>query len=239
MQRFFFLFFFLFLYAHVYGVIITGDVSDMQSKAAMVDVFIENIRTGSSMMTSADGKFSIAAEADDLIEFRKTGYKVTRVRIPKGNIPSYFKILMQTAPIELPEYELQGWYKDFVKDSLKYRELYKTALEYEKVTGLDVIRHPFSAMSKLNRQRAAFQKEYEQFQREKFIDYTFSEKIVNALTGLHGDSLQYYMRRFRPTYQQLHGMNEYSFYTYIKNSAIFYRTGIRPDYRPAINRSAD
>ena len=202
MLRFFFLYIFLFLSVPLYSAIIKGGVSDMHSKTSMKDVLIENIRTGSSMITGEDGLFSIAAEADDLIEFRKTGYKIARVRIPKGTIPGYFKILMQTAPIELPEYELQGWYKDFVKDSLKYHELYKTALEYEKITGLDVIRHPFSAMSKLNRQRAAFQKEFEQFQREKFIDYTFNEQIVTTLTGLQGDSLKYYMHRFRPTYEQ-------------------------------------
>lgn len=232
----FVLFFFC---SNVYGIVIVGDVSDMQNKLAMADVYIENIRTGSSLITTADGKFSIAADADDLIEFRKTGYKIARVRIPKGTIPGYFKILMQTAPIELPEYEIQGWYKDFVKDSMKYHELYKTALEYEKVTGLDVVRHPFSAMSKLNRQRAAFQKEYEQFQREKFIDLTFNEKIIHTLTGLQGDSLQFYMRRFRPTYQQLHSMNEYGFYSYIKNSAVFYRTGVRPTYKPSIHRNTD
>src|SRR5690606_18471854 len=126
MLRFFFLYIFLFLSVPLYSAIIKGGVSDMHSKTSMKDVLIENIRTGSSMITGEDGLFSIAAEADDLIEFRKTGYKIARVRIPKGTIPGYFKILMQTAPIELPEYELQGWYKDFVKDSLKYHELYKT-----------------------------------------------------------------------------------------------------------------
>ena len=205
----------------------------------MADVFIQNVRTGQSMLTDSTGKFTVSGNGDDLIEFKKMGYETKRFRIPKGNVPSYFKIIMNEGAIELPEYYMNGHYKDYVKDSLKYHELYKTALEYEKVSGLDVIRHPFSAMSKLNRKRAAFQKEFEYFQKEKFVDLTFNEDIIKQLTQLDGDSLQYYMRRFRPTYEQLHAMNEYAFYNYIKNSAIFYRTGIRPDYRPSIRRNAD
>ncbi|HTN46165.1 MAG TPA: carboxypeptidase-like regulatory domain-containing protein [Flavipsychrobacter sp.] len=218
---------------------IVGDITDFETKMPMADVFIQNIRTGIAMTTDSTGKFTVSGEGDDLIEFRKLGYEIKRFRIPKGHIPSYFKIMMQKGAIELPEYELEGLYKDFVKDSIKYQELYKTALNFEKLTGLDVIRHPMSALSKRSRKIWAFQKEFEYFQKEKFVDLTFSEAIVKQLTGLQGDSLTYYMRRFRPTYEQIHNMNEYAFYNYIKQSAVFYRTGRRPDYRPSIRRNSD
>lgn len=44
------------------------------------------------------------------------------------------------------------------------------------------------------------------------------------------------MRRFRPSYEQLHQMTEYS-YQYIRQNATFYRTGVRSDYKPDVIRS--
>jgi len=218
---------------------LTGDVTEMNSKAAMEDVFIRNIRTGDSVITTANGKFSINGNADDLIEFKKLGFKTVRIRVPKGIIPPYYKIIMQEGAIELPEYELAAKDKDWKKDSARFYDLYKKELEFEKLAGLDVIRHPFSALSKKNRQIWAFQKEYDYFQREKFIDYAFNDKIITAITGLQGDSLQFFMRRFRPTYEQVATMSDYTFYSYIKQNAIWYRTGVIPNYRPNIQRLPD
>lgn len=217
---------------------LVGDVSEMQTRLAMADVAIQNIRTGELLMTSSDGKFTISGDGDDLIEFRKLGYKTVRVRIPKGLIPPYYKIIMQETPIPILD-ENNNAPKDWVSDSIKYYNLYKQAIEYEKLTGLDIIRHPFSALSKRSRRIWAFQKEYTYFQKEKYIDYTFNETLVKSITNLEGDSLQYFMRRFRPTYEQLHSMSDYSFYLYIKRSAVLFRTGMRPEYRPSIPRNSD
>ena len=225
--------------AQVFCATLVGDVTDMDNKRTMEGVFVQNIRTGDSFVTSTNGKFTIDGNQDDLIEFKKPGYKTIRVRIPKGTIPPYYKIIMQQGPIELPEYQLAANDKDWKKDSARFYEIYKKELEFEKITGLDVIRHPFSALSKKNRQIWAFQKEYNYFQREKFIDYAFNEKIITTITGLQGDSLQFFMRRFRPTYEQVATMNDYTFYSYIKQNAIWYRTGVIPNYRPSIQRVPD
>jgi hypothetical protein len=216
--------------------VITGDISDKETNVFLNDVLIENIQTGIHIVSDENGKFSIAAGSDDLLEFRKTGYKTARVRIPKGAIPPYFKIILQKST-ELPDYTAKSTNRDWKKDSITYHNLYETYLAFEKLSGLDVIRHPFSALSKRNRQIWAFQKEYDYFQKEKFIDYTFNAELVANLTGLQGDSLNYFMRRFRPGYEQLQYMTEYTFYNYIRQSAVFYRTGIRQDYQPSINRN--
>lgn len=231
-----FILFFLFFFSGKAATII-GEVSDRASNQPIAGVSIQNIHSGVRILSDSNGKFNLEGTGDDLIEFIMQGYETTRFRVPKGKLPVYFKITLLKERATLPDYTPDGLYAAYLKDSIKYNELYKSAINFEKLTGLDVIRHPFSAMSKRNRQIWAFQKEFAYFQKEKFIDLTFNAAIVSNLTGLEGDSLTYYMRRFRPSYEQLHQMTEYSFYQYIRQNATFYRTGVRPDYKPDVIRS--
>lgn len=216
---------------------IKGQVLDMEGKHGIADVAIQNVHTGFTTATDSAGNFTITATTEQLIEFRKLGYKTVRFRMPGGDVPSYFKIIMQNGPIELPEYKLAGGSRNYKKDSLEYYQLYKSALEFPQLNGLDAIQHPFSALSKRNRQIWAFQKEYAVFEREKYIDYTFNASLVKNLTGLEGDSAQYYLRKFRPTYEQLRGMSEYEFYDFIKETVMYFRDGLKRYYRPSIRRS--
>lgn len=236
-QVFCFLLFILSLPLTLRATFILGQVLDREGKGGLADVTIQNVHTGFNTNTDSAGNFTIAATQGQLIEFRKLGYKTVRFRMPGGAVPSYFKIIMQAGPIELPEYQVAGGSRNYKKDSLEYYQLYKNALEFPQLTGLDVIQHPFSALSKRNRRIWAFQKEYAVFEREKYIDYTFNASLVKNLTGLEGDSAQYYLRKFRPTYEQLRSMNEYEFYDFIKESVTYFRTGLRRYYKPSIRRS--
>ncbi len=216
------LFAFFGLHTVSYAIIIHGDVSDRFSYDMMSDVTIVNIFSHQNTSTDSRGQFIIEVNNGELLELRKPGYNVLRVRIPQGFIPSYFKLMMVQLMAEEPE-GTPYYFRDYRKDSIRYHDLYKTYLEFPQLTGLDIIRHPFSAMSKRNRQIWAFQKEYNLFEKEKFIDYTFTEKLVTALTGLKGDSARTYLRIYRPTYEQLRGMSEYTFYSNVKQTVEIYR----------------
>ena len=117
---------------------------------------------------------------------------------------------------------------DYTEDSIRYHELYKTALDFPKLSGLGVVQSPFSALSKKNREIWQFQDDYKEFEQQKYVDKTFNEELVTKFTGLKGDSLRYFMKRYRPSYEQLKLMNDYTFYNYVKTSAHRYRTPDRP-----------
>lgn len=199
---------------------LNGQVVDANTGQAIGSVSITNTYTRSAIVTSSDGTFSITGSRDELIEFRKLGYKIVRIRVP-GVIPPYFKIAMTQGEIELPEFELytRGKSKDYKSDSIKYAQLYKGILDFPKMSGIDMMRSPFSALSKSNRQKWAFQENYKKFQEMKYVDYAFNDKIITQITGLTGDTLANYKIRFRPSYEQLRSMTEYNFYLYIRQSA--------------------
>jgi hypothetical protein len=231
-----FIFIFLFI-GDVHAQVIKGDVSEINLSKPLGNVTIVNVHTDSNVITDSNGRFAMAAEKGHLIEFRKIGYKTVRIRVPAGTAPSYYKIILQKGPIELEQFDIAAKGHDYKKDSLSYYELYKNALEFPELTGLDAIQHPFSALSKKNQRIWAFQKEYASFEREKFIDYTFNEKVVKNLTGFQGDSVQIYLKKYRPSYDAIRSMNDYQFYKYVKESVENFREGRK--YRPVIRRSAN
>lgn len=212
-----------------------GQIMDVNGDVKMEDVQILNVHTQQIVMSDDDGRFSLQVAKGQLVEFSKEGYKVLRVRIPMGNMPAYFKVAMERVRPMPSDNLLAGTPEEQYKaDSAKYYNMYKRELEFPELTGLDVIRHPFSAMSKRNQEIWAFQKEYEFYQKQKYIDFIFNDRTITQLTGLSGDSLQVYKQMFRPTYEQLRAMGEYAYYNYIKRSVKAYRDrGIRAKSPPS------
>ena len=204
---------------------IKGEVVDMDDKLPVDNVSITNIYTDLTISTAKDGHFMIVASSDQLLEFRRAGYKTVRVRIPKGYIPSYFKIIMQHgfAPVEDLIAAANNRY-NYRDDSIRFHDLYKHELDFEKLSAFGSIAHPFSALSKRNREIWRFQEEYSEFEQAKYVDRTFTPEIVTKFTGLTGDSLRKFMIQYRPSYEQLRGMNDYSYFTYIKKAVQSYRS---------------
>lgn len=205
---------------------IRGEVLDMDTKRPLDGVSIENIYTALNITTDSKGAFLIAATSGQLLVFKKSGYKTTRVRIPQGYIPPYFRIIISKGVTEIKDKAIAGDRYDYRSDSIRFHDLYQHELDFPKMSTFDMIAHPFSAMSGRNRAIWQFQDDYSEMEREKYVDMTFNEAVVTKFTGLTGDSLHYYMRKYRPSYEQLHSMNDYTFYNYIKNTVNRYR---KPD----------
>ena len=208
---------------------IRGEVLDMDNKHPIEGVSIENIYTSLNITTDPQGAFLIAANSGQLLEFKKTGYKTARVRVPQGYVPPYFRIIMKKGISEIQDMSITHSNRyDYTNDSLRFHELYKHELDFPKMSGIDMIAHPFSAMSGKNREIWRFQEDYDYFEKEKYVDKTFNEEIITKISGLQGDSLHYFMRRYRPTYEELRGMNDYTFFSFIKSSAHNYRVQNTP-----------
>lgn len=213
----------LFSSAGVTAQTMTGIITDAKTGEPCPYVVFENIHTKQGGMTDSNGLFSIPVEKGQLIEFHRLGYKTARIRVPSGALPPYFKIQIEEGAQELREIQVYDRYRNYRNDSLRNYELYKNAINYQKLSGYQVIQSPFTAMSKHYRRIMSFQKEYNFLEQMRYVDYAFNEKTITNLTGLTGDSLQRYMHRFRPSYEQLRAMPEYYFYAYIKETAETWR----------------
>ncbi len=216
--------------------VMEGVTLDVETGKPVDDVLITNVHLDKRVLSGKDGKFSIDAASGQLVEFKKEGYKVYRLRLPQGKSFPFFKMSMQRYDASVPQFENMAA-PDYKTDSLKYALLYKNELEKPRMSAVEAMQHPFSAMSKKNRQVWAFQVEYARFQEQKFIDYTFNDNLIASVTGLTGDSLRNYKQMFRPTYTQLRAMNEYTFLNYVKRTVTVYRKYGNRARKPQINVS--
>ena len=202
---------------------ITGIVTaDMAAGSTISEVVVQNIHSNAILNTDASGRFTIAAKPGELIEFHKLGYKTVRVRIISSSTP-FYRIIMEPGVQELEGVEVRNHFQDYQHDSLRYRAMFKKQLDYNTVTGWRAIQSPFSALSKTNQQMISFKKEYEWFERQKFVDYSFNEKLIANLTGLKGDSAIKYMRQYRPSYEMLRSMPDYDYFAYVKHTVAMWR----------------
>jgi len=230
---FLFLFLFVFISA-INAQSIRGGVQRLDTKVPLGNVEIFNSRTGAMVTTDDTGLFELAFEVGDVFEFRKEGFKTEWLRMESTVTANYYKILMK---LILPNFyvnhnKLTG---DYSKDSAILVRLYAPQLGKAKLSGFEKIQHPFSAMSKHNRQIWAFQDNFVAFEKWKYIQYTFSDELIQKTTGLKGDSLYYFKKRFTPSYEQLRTMGIYELLKYIQESAAWYRTGINPKHRRGRN----
>lgn len=217
----------------------SGIVVDRQSNLPLETVSIVNVHTGKEVITDASGKFTIEVFKGQLIEFRTAGYNVARINVKSENLASWYNIQLNESNTIIDEQFLRRDYFAEAKiDSIKRRELYQQALDHYKLTGLDIIQHPFDAMSKRNRMIWRFQQNYEYWEQDKFIDYVFNDRLIVQLSQLSSDSLELYKRLYRPPYVFIRNMNEYQYYTYIKNTVQEFRERsarkefIRPEEQP-------
>jgi hypothetical protein len=199
-----------------FALIMKGKVYDMKTNQPMPNVNIVNTFTETGMTTDSSGTFTINAEKGHLIEFRRIGYKIVRVRIEAVALP-YYSIAMREGAFDIEEIQITG--KNYRTDSIENRETYKWAIDHYKLEGLDIVQHPFDALSKRNRQIWAFQKRYEYFEKEKFVDYVFNAKLIRKITKVDSTDMETYRRYYRPTYEQVKTWTEYEFLEYIKRTA--------------------
>jgi len=218
MQRisFGFIFALLFLLGNsAYALKMKGKVYDAITKKPMENVTIFNTFTQKHFITDSTGLFTIDVERGHLVEFQKMSYKIQRVRISSNELP-YYSIAMVIGPLELEEVHIVG--KSYHTDSIIDRETYKWAIDHYTLDGLDVIQHPFDALSKSNRQIWAFQKHFDYFEKEKYIDYVFNNNLISKIVPIDTTDIEEFKRQYRPTYQQIKAWNTYEFYEYIKRA---------------------
>ncbi|HET8574183.1 MAG TPA: carboxypeptidase-like regulatory domain-containing protein [Edaphocola sp.] len=193
-----------------------GKVYNRETNEPLTGVNIINLNTQMVFRTDSTGLFSIKVRKGQMIEFQKHNFQTAQVEINSNTSLPYYSIGLHKGAYELPEVTIKG--TNFKSDSIENQEVYKWALDHYTLEGIDIIQHPFDALSKRNRQIWAFQKRFHYFEQQKFIDYVFNEELIKKITGLSGDMLSTYRRQYRPEYEQIQAWTTYQFYEYIQQT---------------------
>jgi hypothetical protein len=208
---------------------IQGIVQSRDEQLPMKGVQIINEYDSSVRVTDSFGRFEMTVRRGQLYSIYYPGYVVARFRISEGFIPNFFKLYLDKNILINPDRYAYSELTAYQKDSIERYNLYKTTLEIPRMSGVDAISSPFSAMSKRNRMAWDFQDRFAMEERERYIDFTFNAQLVHDITKLEGEDLALFMRRFRPKYEDLRGMDTYTLMTYIRTMADYFRRHRYPD----------
>jgi CarboxypepD_reg-like domain len=192
---------------------------------------------GSGTTTDSNGNYYIRVYETDSLRFSYLGRATQMFPVNMMNATTGFDIALHVNPTELAAVRIAP--KNYYMDSLQNRKDYEKIFNYKKPglelsdgssgsgVGLDLDALINVFRFKRNRRLLAFQERLVEDEQDKFIDHRFTHYIVKKITGLDGDALDSFMRRYRPSFQFTKVASDYEFLDYIKLAYREYQVQLR------------
>ena len=214
---------------------IKGNVYDSSKSYPLEAVSVQST-SGQFTITNTEGYYEIDVTEQDSIWFSYLNKPTVKFPVLKIMNPQSFDISLHVNIPVLREVKLRP--RNYRQDSLQNRQDYAKIFNYEKpklrpsvtTSGVGFNMEEVINMFRFKRNRslAGFQKRLLLQEEEKYIDYRFNKALVRRLTLLDGNSLDSFMRIFRPSYLFTKNAGDYEFQQYIKTSFSRYKRGLPP-----------
>jgi hypothetical protein len=214
---------------------VSGNVYDNSRLYAVPDVAVSST-SGASDVTDSTGSYHIMVSANDSIFFTYGGKSTMKFAVKEIKNYSAFDISLHAKVKQ--KYKLLNpvtVYTDNYKfDSIENREKYANIFGNDRpgiqstydpggAAGLDLDALIGMFQFRKNKQQLAFKNRLLQDEEDKYIDYRFSSKTITRVTGLTGDSLTAYKKRYRPDYYFVVNSTLAQFYDYILQTSYAFR----------------
>ena len=216
-------------------VTISGTVYDSTKLYVVpnVDVYsTSNIHT----ITDSLGAYHIKVLDNDSISFFYRGKST--IKFPVKSIENYTAFDISLRLRVNAKYKLlQGvtvFSNTYQKDSAENREEYSKVFNYQKpgihsnfepggAAGLDLDELIGIFNYRKKRENLAFQKRLVEDEQDRYVNYRFSPKVIQRITGLSGDTLERYRKLYMPNYDFVVSSSLAQFYQYILNTSYAFK----------------
>lgn len=190
--------------------LIYGYLKDSINSEPVVLASVTNMTTGKTVMTNYQGLFKLAVSENQVLSMAAVGYKFDTLRFDfrytnKDTLvlllpPLHRYLGMVTVKSYANQYQLDSMErrKDFLHDIVNYT--IPAVSESNSGAGIALNISRFSRHERNKRKAFAF---YESTEKEAYINYRFTEKLVKEYSGLKGDQLFEFMQNHRPPYEWL------------------------------------
>lgn len=205
--------------------LIRGHVYGAKTSTSPVDSIQLRTYSGQVAYSQKDGSYQISGEpTGDTLFVSYKGRDIMHYPISLISTPEKFDIYLQNPAFYDNSYsnqleDVQVTTRNYSTDSLYNRRMYADVYNYEKPKF-----NPFSPITSvinvfsqgyLNRQ-----KRYREFaisnEKEGYVDSRFTRSYVAKVTGIQDDDeLRAFMKKYRPSYEQMKSMVELSLGQYI------------------------
>lgn len=215
--------------------IVAGTVFDSSKLYVVPNVQVLST-SGNMGYTDSLGNYKIAAFENDSISFYYNGKFTVKFPIAKMKDYQAFDISLRVRVDD--KYKLlRGvtvFSNSYKKDSLENRETYAKVFGSTKPglrstydpggpAGLDVGELIGVFQFRKNKQRMAFQNRLLSEEEDRYVDFRFSAKNIERITGLKSPELEDYQKLYRPSYYFTANSTLTQFYEYILNTSYTFK----------------
>ncbi len=211
--------------------ILHGIVLDLRNDQPMANVQVRNLNAKSNVETTNEGRFSIAARKNDLLEFRYNGYRTDTLLLIEHEFKRIY-LSVADGNILIDAVTVRALTNSQLDLEIEKAEKEGQFLETSIHRG--GIRLSPSRLFGESGRRA--REHYEMLLKEKdrrAIDRRFSRSAVQAVTPLKGDELEMFLVRFRPGLDFVLKSSEQDFNLYIMDSYAKFKA-LSPEEKKAI-----
>ncbi|SEW52583.1 peptidase associated/transthyretin-like domain-containing protein [Chitinophaga arvensicola] len=227
---------------------VSGRITDATSFLPLEGVSGINISTRKTVITDSNGAFIIGSHAGDTLRFSRIGYLPQQVIISRElfNLPT-LSIKMTQGVITLQQQLVRG--HNHSADSMRLRDEYgkyfkkpqqwdfnlllpkenKAELrdQFHTVRQSVNINQLYKNLSfRRNKRLNNFRKTLLAKEEAAYCDHAYDPDIVQQVTGLHGDSLDYFMAHYQPSTAILQTSTRYELMICINRLYLQYKDSI-------------
>lgn len=175
-------------------------------------VVVKDMQSGRTATTDATGYFELRTAADHQLEFSRVGVNTTLITVKAPMFRAIQQILLKYDVGSLEGVSVSGM-TDYQKDSMARYQLYQQDLERKRVRmGLEdsvspgkqgfgvTINSPISSwmqhIAPKSKNRIRFQKNFAEWEQQKYIETVYTKERVAQLTGLRNDTLAWFINAY-------------------------------------------
>jgi hypothetical protein len=188
---------------------VKGVIFDISQRTPLEGVSVM-ATNGNGTSTNEFGRYSIWVNPTDSVYFSYQGKETAKYPVLKMEDYTQFSMALHVSVHSLPNVIVRP--PDYRTDSAQNRMDYAKYFAYRKPnpissinvgpTGVGMDPNEIINMFrfKRNRQLASLQRRLLMEEEDKYIDFRFSKKFITEITGLQGDELTVFMKKYRPPY---------------------------------------
>jgi hypothetical protein len=207
----------------------------------LIGVTVINLSQKKNNMSDMGGNYKIPALTGDTIIFSSAGYQPDTLIVSSYMFAESWLVDLKPNIHVLPTANVEE-ISNYQIDSLKRRDEYRTLLDkkhpiklFDEKTPDDapgLFISPIDFYSKDEKDKRRLKRRLKQQEEDYYVDYKFPPGRVAMLTRLTGDSLQLFLRLYRPSYKFCRKANSEDVLLYINDKLVRFRKGNLPVASP-------
>ncbi len=200
----------MFSFTHAQDGLFRGFIKSSEDFDPLFSVRIKDVQTGKLVASDSSGYFEIKTKVGHTLELSRMGIKTQNIVVKQQMFAAIQQIVLRAVVQELPEHIVKEQ-TQYQIDSTERVERYKIPLSHEEekaewiITPIGIgVTNPISSwmqhIAPKTKQKLKFQKNFSQWEQEKYIAQKYNEERVIKLTGLTKDSLAWFINAYPMPY---------------------------------------